>query len=717
MGVVGRLDQYASILVAEFDDYSMSENLLTYSEQFDNASWAKNNYNVTANATTAPDGALTADKLIAINASTFHDLYKSPGLGSNTYTLSIFAKAAEQSFIRLRIDDGAISRVAMFNLSTGSVSSSSNVTSPTITSYSNGWYRCSITVTSAIVNAVFNGFPESSGAQYTGDGTSGIYIWGAQFEFGSVATDYTPTTTTSISRILPATTNTNITGLGTHYSSGFDENTSITTLVQTGENLLTYSNDFTTWTKQAISGGVVGIIPNNLTSPDGEINATRYYVQTAGSSFYSLFTGVSVSASTSYTYSVFIKPGESTTTGLVIFDGVGNASSTFNLNTGASTGTFSSANTTIQSAGSVNYGNGWYRYYITFSSILSGGFSVKIDLGTTTLNQGFYIYGAQVERGSVATDYIPTTGVSRSRSLPSPILSLSANISAPYDLVYDEFGGTLFGAGQGRYKRQNTDKSVIVYNEIDEVSDFRDIVRTGLVLDLDAGMNASFNNTGTTWNDLSGGATNFTLINPTYYSYSSSNNGSILFTRTTSPTPEDGGYATTTTTGSLTALTYLHNNHTTEVWFKSNNRNPTNYDGTEGVSALVVYTGYHSMFYYDATSFSYSIWGKDGSNADAAYTLAFADSSVGTWNQIVARRSGTELKLYLNGVLKNTGTINVLGTGTPTSNTLRLATANYNGGFSWHSNVNIASLKMYNKALTDNEISQNYNALKHRFGL
>jgi len=265
--------------------------------------------------------------------------------------------------------------------------------------------------------------------------------------------------------------------------------------------------------------------------------------------------------------------------------------------------------------------------------------------------------------------------------------------------------------------RQNTDKSVIVYNEIDEVSDFRDIVRTGLLLDLDAGMNSSFNNTGTTWTDLSGGATNFTLTNPTYYSYSSSNNGSILFTRTTSPTPEDGGYATTTTTGSLTALTYLHNNHTTEVWFKSNNRNPTNYDGTEGVSALVVYTGYHSMFYYDATSFTYSIWGKDGSNVDAAYTLAFADSSVGTWNQIVARRSGTELKLYLNGVLKNTGTINVLGTGTPTSNTLRLATANYNGSFSWHSNVNIASLKMYNKALTDNEIQQNYNALKHRFGL
>jgi hypothetical protein len=47
---------------------------------------------------------------------------------------------------------------------------------------------------------------------------------------------------------------------------------------------------------------------------------------------------------------------------------------------------------------------------------------------------------------------------------------MSANVFPPYDPVYDEFGGTLFGPGQGRYMRQNTDKSVIVYNEIDEIT-------------------------------------------------------------------------------------------------------------------------------------------------------------------------------------------------------------------------------------------------------
>ena len=46
--------------------------------------------------------------------------------------------------------------------------------------------------------------------------------------------------------------------------------------------------------------------------------------------------------------------------------------------------------------------------------------------------------------------------------------TLTANVFAPYDPVYDEFAGVLYGAGQGTYMRQNTDKSVIVYNEIDE---------------------------------------------------------------------------------------------------------------------------------------------------------------------------------------------------------------------------------------------------------
>jgi hypothetical protein len=171
-------------------------NLVTYSDDFSNASWARNNYNINTNVITAPDGTLTADKLIPINASTaIHDLFKTPNLSSNTYTLSIFAKAAEQNLMRLRIDDGIIARNTIFNLTTGSVSSNTNVTSSSIIPYPNGWYRCSITVTTNIINLVFN-----TPSVFLADGTTGIYIWGAQLEQGSFPTSYIPTTASTVTR-------------------------------------------------------------------------------------------------------------------------------------------------------------------------------------------------------------------------------------------------------------------------------------------------------------------------------------------------------------------------------------------------------------------------------------------------------------------------------------------------------------------------------------
>ena len=70
--------------------------------------------------------------------------------------------------------------------------------------------------------------------------------------------------------------------------------------------------------------------------------------------------------------------------------------------------------------------------------------------------------------------------------------TMFANVFAPYDLVYDDFGGTLFGPGQGRYMRQNTDKSVIVYNEINEIDLIvTDIPTSGLQLYIDAGISTS----------------------------------------------------------------------------------------------------------------------------------------------------------------------------------------------------------------------------------
>jgi hypothetical protein len=240
------------------------------------------------------------------------------------------------------------------------------------------------------------------------------------------------------------------------------------------------------------------------------------------------------------------------------------------------------------------------------------------------------------------------------------------------------------------------------------------IVTENLVLCLDAGNLKSYPGTGSTITDLVR-TNNFTLTNPSFYSYDTAT-GSIDFNRTLSPTAEDGGYATFTASGDLTAANYLHNNHTTEVWFRSSNRTPTNYNGTETQSAIVVYRGFHSMWYYSSTAYTYNIWGRT-SGVNNTYNLSFNDSTVNVWTQLVAVRSGTTLTLYKNGVQQNSGTITSGTEGTPTSNDIRIAVANYNGDFSWHADMNFGSLRMYKKALTAAEIQQNFNALRSRFSV
>ncbi len=177
-------------------------NLLTYSEQFDNAAWTKTALSVSQNAVSAPDGATTADKLIEAAATTVHEISQSrTSVAGVSYTLSVFAKAAERSAIQLLFGNTQTTPASFyvnFDLSAG-VIGTGTAGYGTISSQGNGWYKCSVTVVASGTTLVpylqiSNSASAPRNATYTGDGTSGIYIFGAMLNPGALA-DYAPTTT------------------------------------------------------------------------------------------------------------------------------------------------------------------------------------------------------------------------------------------------------------------------------------------------------------------------------------------------------------------------------------------------------------------------------------------------------------------------------------------------------------------------------------------
>jgi hypothetical protein len=176
---------------------AMGANLLTYPQEFDNATWSKDTrVTVIADSATAPDGTLTADKLIETATNALHYIGRNlTVVAGSVATFSVYAKAAERYLLDLRFGGAGQSPqdTAIFNLSTGTGSTTTGI-SANIESVGDGWYRCSLTGTweAATAAPLINLRSSAAGnGEYTGDGTSGLYLWGAQLEAGTL-TDYDP---------------------------------------------------------------------------------------------------------------------------------------------------------------------------------------------------------------------------------------------------------------------------------------------------------------------------------------------------------------------------------------------------------------------------------------------------------------------------------------------------------------------------------------------
>ena len=168
-------------------------NLVTYSEEFDNAAWTKTNATITANDTTAPDGTLTADKIVEDSSTSTHHIIDNVTVTANPMTVTVFAKAAERDKIGIYPYSSAAG--AKFNLSDGTVISASGGITASIDEYANGWYRCRATITApgTAAGGLIYVLDASGNASYAGDGSSGLYVWGAVTEQSSYPTSYIPT--------------------------------------------------------------------------------------------------------------------------------------------------------------------------------------------------------------------------------------------------------------------------------------------------------------------------------------------------------------------------------------------------------------------------------------------------------------------------------------------------------------------------------------------
>jgi hypothetical protein len=353
-------------------------NLLQYSEQFDNAIWTQANGNggsvpiLTPNYGISPNGTQTAYRIQLTRtsaSSSYSYVYQANSVPSGgTYTFSVWLKS--------------LSGTPLISLSYNGTNYTNIVTLTT------EWQRYEFTTTALSTNLqagflLFQSLPTTSL-------TADFLAYGYQLVEGSVAKDYQKTETRlNIPRL--------------DYTNG----SCPSILVEPQRtNIALYSEKLVSGFAFSFTGGVFTVDENtnDTLDPFGNNNADKF---TTTSNFNDSYT--STSGSGNLTLSIFAKKGTNDTIQLYHQNvTTGNLfATTFNLNTGTIVGSSGTVTPKIE-----EFKNGWYRCSISGADTLTNGniFRVSTYTGTT------YLFGWQLEQGSYATSYIPTTSASVTRN-------------------------------------------------------------------------------------------------------------------------------------------------------------------------------------------------------------------------------------------------------------------------------------------------------------
>jgi hypothetical protein len=423
------------------------ENLLLYSQEFDNAYWTVGNFTTSANTTTAPDGTTTADSIIESSATSNRYIRRAvPVISGLPYVFSIFVKkgdgASARNFVQISLQTSGFGSAsyANFDIVNGTVTTTgAGLTSATITSAGNNWWRCSVFDTAtASLNGFFNivGITTGTAAQeqsYAGSTNANLFLWGAQIEQRSSVTAYTATTDQPITNYIPAL-QTAASGVArfehnpvTGESLGLEIEEQRTNLVLQSETF-----DNASWGKTRSS-----ITANTIVAPDGTLTGDKIVEDTTASNTHFFQQNVSFTSGTTYAFSIYAKKAERSI--LRSFLGAGafgvNIQWSFNLDSG----TVSSSSGTDDTTATITpVGNGWYRCMIVATATATAGVPFQMflvasasALYTGNGYSGIYIWGAQVEAGSFATSYIPTVASQVTRSADSASMT-GTNFSSWY---------------------------------------------------------------------------------------------------------------------------------------------------------------------------------------------------------------------------------------------------------------------------------------------
>ena len=677
-----------------YQGWNPGTNIALASQQLDNNSfWAKGNSSITADITVAPDGSLTADKLVESVALGEHNIAYYASQGSNiTETLSVYAKAGERYQIVMSFSNyvNADARV-YFNLNTGTIFTTtyskldySNV-SGTITGVGNGWYRCSLTATKAAYNT--NNYPNimlysnsAASTTYTGDGTSGAYLWGMQLELGSVATAYRATTTVNL---VPTTRTFLRESTGAVYATNTLDEVTYNQSAPAIVNLIQYSQDFDNASYWTYTG--TSVIANATKAPDGTQTADKLVGTTGVSGRKSVYQyPATFLAGRTYTYSVYLKTA-GITTATMWFDTVNTSGGAY-WGAGALIslidGTTSDSSPNQVSTTSV--GDGWYRCQVTATITADSTAPVQIAIGSVNGGatqvgngtDGIFIWGAQLELDVAPSPYQPKT--------------VNAIVAPSFR------------------KRVANNGPVYVTSTFDEWTGVP--TTNGLVFWYDAGQPASYPGvgSGTTWHDLStssngylagagsGGFPQFDYSTPSF---------------TVSPTRgmANSPVAATNTTSFTLEAWVLHTSFAANSGFgniisiRENYQNRGYRFGVATPNGLVSDTTGTPVFWTNQSGGNFS------ANA-STYPI-----SLNTWYQVCVTYdpSSRTCQLWFNGALLYTQT-NATFIPPTSSDGLNIG-ASPQGCTSLLGKM--AIFKQYNYALSASEISQNFTALRGRFGI